>query len=84
MSINSDTLLDKLIDNFIKDMEKESKPKKEEDIIVYDEDTREILAIIPFNREGDAILKKNIDFEVRDANAENIIGIGTKIYLSEE
>lgn len=86
----SDILLDKMIDEFLKDMECECEKHlakeqlKEKDIIVYEKDTRQILAIIPLLRNDNAVLKKGIDFEIRDSDAENIIGNGKTIYLFKE
>lgn len=86
----SDILLDKMIDEFLKDMEFECNKHivknqlKSKDIIVYEKDTRQILAIIPLLRNDNAVLKKGIDFEIRNSDSANIIGNGKNIFLSKE
>lgn len=88
--LKSDVLLDKMIDGFLKDMELEREKHlakeqlKDKDIIVYEKDTRQILAIIPLLRNDNAVLKKGIDFEIRNSDDANIIGNGKNIFLSKE
>lgn len=85
----SDILLDKMIDGFLKDMELKcdkhlvKEQIKEKDIIVYEKDSRQILAIIPLLRNDNAVLKKGIDFEIRNSDDANIIGNGKNIFLSK-
>ena len=79
-----------MVDEFLKDMELESDKHlikerlKAKDIVVYEKDTRQILAIIPLLRNDNAVLKKGIDFEIRDSDSANIIGNGQNIFLSKE
>ena len=88
--VKSDIFLDEMVDEFLKDMELESDKHlikerlKAKDIVVYEKDTRQILAIIPLLRNDNAVLKKGIDFEIRDSDSANIIGNGQNIFLSKE
>lgn len=54
------------------------------DLVIYDKETREIFAIIPYAVDREGVFKEDFDCLVVDTDTEYIVGDGKNIYLSED
>ena len=66
-------------------MENQKNELENSDFVVYNTETKEIIAIVPIIAgKRDAVFKKGYSSVIKDCNEKFIVGDGKHIYLAEE